>query len=394
MSSENYPSEQLFRAVEAIAAIQEKLSPKDLLLLSKKDLHIRSSVLTSDTTEYVVWGTVVEYLIFVKKRDGSRVVKKYVKAQWEDKIYEMLSFCTGQGPTHRQVPSTADRTLINKRQIEKPPIENTSGHGKGAAIPPEIRGWNWGAFSLSLIWGLSHRVWITLIGFIPPLQFVMPFVLGAKGNEWAWQNQKWHSVEHFRRTQRNWALAGLVYWACVAALCGLAYFASIEWESPFSAQDTSSTPEPPATVLDDTPSRIFTLTDMAQDSQYWNSNWDATSLYHQLIAINKAYHKEHPYVEGILDCDDMAMDIWNILDKRGITSAIVVGNLDIDKERFTETDHAWLIVLHNKDNGFQLFIFIVEPTNGETYAFDKESMAHAQYLQGYFFASPSDLRGD
>lgn len=47
----------------------------------------------------------------------------------------------------------------------------------------------------------------------------MPFVLGIRGSAWAWQNRRWESVDHFRRTQRNWALAGfaLVLFALVCA---------------------------------------------------------------------------------------------------------------------------------------------------------------------------------
>ena len=37
----------------------------------------------------------------------------------------------------------------------------------------------------------------------------MCFVLGAKGSEWAWQNKRWDSVEHFQRVQKKWALWGL-----------------------------------------------------------------------------------------------------------------------------------------------------------------------------------------
>ena len=38
----------------------------------------------------------------------------------------------------------------------------------------------------------------------------MAFVLGAKGNEWAWRNKKWESVEHFHSVQKIWATVGLV----------------------------------------------------------------------------------------------------------------------------------------------------------------------------------------
>ena len=89
---------------------------------------------------------------------------------------------------------------------------NTSGTGPLAQIPPEIRGWNWGAFFLHWIWGIGNGVWIALLSLIPFVSWVMMFVLGAKGSEWAWAAKKWDSVEHFKRTQRTWALAGLALW--------------------------------------------------------------------------------------------------------------------------------------------------------------------------------------
>ena len=93
---------------------------------------------------------------------------------------------------------------------------NTSGMGTPAQIPPEIRGWNWGGFFLGWIWGIGNSVWIALLGLIPFVGFVMAFVLGAKGTEWAWAARKWDSTEHFKRTQRTWALVGLIVWiVCV-----------------------------------------------------------------------------------------------------------------------------------------------------------------------------------
>ena len=90
-----------------------------------------------------------------------------------------------------------------------PAVENTSGQGKTAVVPDEVKGWNWGAFLLSVIWGIGNNVWIALLEFIPYLGVIMPFVLGVKGNEWAWRNKKWDSVEHFKRTQRTWTKWGV-----------------------------------------------------------------------------------------------------------------------------------------------------------------------------------------
>ncbi len=85
-----------------------------------------------------------------------------------------------------------------------------SGMGKRSVLPRELRGWNWGAFFLNWIWGIGNNTWIALLMFVPFVNFVMLFVLGAKGNEWAWQNNLWRDTNHFRQVQRKWALAGVV----------------------------------------------------------------------------------------------------------------------------------------------------------------------------------------
>jgi len=87
-------------------------------------------------------------------------------------------------------------------------VENTSGQGKQALVPPEVDRWNWGAFILNWIWGLAHNTPLALLAFVPCVNFVMPFVLGLRGSAWAWQNKRWESVEQFRKAQRQWALAG------------------------------------------------------------------------------------------------------------------------------------------------------------------------------------------
>lgn len=87
-------------------------------------------------------------------------------------------------------------------------MDNTSGEGEGAPLPVELRGWNWGAFFLNWIWGLLNGTPRALLTLIPVAGLVMPFVLGAKGNQWAWQNRRWENVEAFRRAQRLWAIAG------------------------------------------------------------------------------------------------------------------------------------------------------------------------------------------
>lgn len=89
---------------------------------------------------------------------------------------------------------------------------NTSGHGPAATVPAEIDRWNWGAFLLNWIWGIGNHTYIALLMFVPIANIVMPFVLGAKGNAWAWRNKRWENIEHFKSVQRKWAIWGLIAW--------------------------------------------------------------------------------------------------------------------------------------------------------------------------------------
>jgi hypothetical protein len=88
-------------------------------------------------------------------------------------------------------------------------MDNTSGQGAAAVLPAGVDRWNWGAFLLSWVWGIGNSTFIALLALVPFVNLVMPFVLGARGSEWAWRNKRWESVEAFRATQRRWAQWGL-----------------------------------------------------------------------------------------------------------------------------------------------------------------------------------------
>ena len=100
--------------------------------------------------------------------------------------------------------------------------ENNSGQGPNTPVPDIVaRNFNWGAFLLSWIWGLGNKTYITLIIFATILVAWIPIVgwlislglciwFGTKGNEWAWQNKRFESIEHFHEYQKKWAIAGTV----------------------------------------------------------------------------------------------------------------------------------------------------------------------------------------
>ncbi len=104
-------------------------------------------------------------------------------------------------------------------------FDQRSGKGAASEVPAEIKGWNWGAAGLPLVWGLSHSVWLCLIGLIPIVNWVWWIVMGVMGNEWAWRKEQWESVEEFKRVQRKWMPWGIVFFI-LSILIMLARFGS------------------------------------------------------------------------------------------------------------------------------------------------------------------------
>ena len=103
-------------------------------------------------------------------------------------------------------------------------MENTSGQGAQSTIPVEIDRWNWGAFMLNWIWGIGNNTFIALLMFVPFVNFIMLFILGAKGSKWAWKNKKWESIEEFKAVQRKWAKWGGIVLVAVAAFFVTLFF--------------------------------------------------------------------------------------------------------------------------------------------------------------------------
>lgn len=102
-------------------------------------------------------------------------------------------------------------------------------------MPAELDRWNWGAFGLTWIWGIANRTPAAWLVFVPVAGWIgMPFVLGLKGNAWAWRNRRWPDVATFQRTQRSWAWRALIAWtgavmgACIIGALTVSMFKSSE----------------------------------------------------------------------------------------------------------------------------------------------------------------------
>ena len=103
--------------------------------------------------------------------------------------------------------------------------------------------------------------------------------------------------------------------------------------------------------------------------------------------IGRTYNSTHTYIPGETDCNDMAVDLWNMLFTAQIKSVIVVGNLNLVGETFSECDHAWLYVFDPQGK-----YCVLEPTTGEViYGSNPKFGA---YREGYIYEKPSDLWAD
>jgi hypothetical protein len=97
------------------------------------------------------------------------------------------------------------------------------------------------------------------------------------------------------------------------------------------------------------------------------------------------YYKTHTYTgDGVFDCDNMAQDVWNILETKGINSEIWIGNVDrIGPVTLKDCNHAWVMAEVSPNTWLA-----VECTGGYVvYLADNE-----QYYQGFSFENPKNYQ--
>lgn len=88
---------------------------------------------------------------------------------------------------------------------------NDSGTGANAKLPEELKGVNFGAFFLAVLWSVFNKYYLGLLSLIPFFGFFYTIAMLVKGNEWAWQNRKFRSVEEFKSVQKAWTVWGFVF---------------------------------------------------------------------------------------------------------------------------------------------------------------------------------------
>lgn len=148
-----------------------------------------------------------------------------------------------------------------------------------------------------------------------------------------------------------------------------------------------------AASIPDEPAHYTSWQEVESNPIYWNTNWRGLDAELQAKAYDVAdyYFDTHTYIEDETDCNDMAVDVWNMLHTEGIKSVIVIGNHNLTGEYFNECDHAWLLLFNSEGYSFAL-----ETTEGTLFfAEDAEYDTQIeQYWEGFLYLKPSDLKAD
>lgn len=171
--------------------------------------------------------------------------------------------------------------LSKRAPADGTPYDERSGRGDESIPPDEIKGWNWGAFGLSFIWGISHRVWRSFFCLIPILGFPISIYLGVKGNELAWKNDKWISVDAFKKSQKKWKAWGIAGFtlSMLAAIFQLA----------------ASTDTEPAQTLVQVPASSYQTTQSTMDNSLGDPDQNQESQRYSFVSTEDRFKLIFPH---------------------------------------------------------------------------------------------------
>ena len=108
-----------------------------------------------------------------------------------------------------------------------------------------------------------------------------------------------------------------------------------------------------------------------------------------LKEIVENYNKEHTYIgDDIFDCEKMAMDVWDIVETKGINAVIQVGNVDKKVIKIEDANHAWVLAEVAPED------WIALETTGGYLVCENEAFCAVNnplYYQGWSFENPKEL---
>jgi hypothetical protein len=174
-----------------------------------------------------------------------------------------------------------------------------------------------------------------------------------------------------------WGIIILISLIGIASVAGLVFMDSImgtiddTYIKPVTFQSNDEEPQPDNDVL-------VTSSSYASEEKTLSQKEKNVRICEQVAS---EYYETHTYIEdNIFDCDNMAMDVWNLIESKGINAEIAVGNVDISGESLEDINHAWVTA----EVSPQTWVAI-ECTGGFV-TYDDE------YYSGWFFDNPKNYK--
>jgi len=166
-------------------------------------------------------GTLL-HLMVCPKCGATNLAKRWECHECGAELHEGKALTVAQQNAPAPITSSALQE-VSSEMLEPAYVErqlvNTSGYGFRFSLPEDVGGWNWGAFWLTWIWGMANNVWVAFAAFLPGACLIVPFILGARGSEWAWQHRRYErGTAEFRAAQRKWAIWGWIFGIPMTAL--------------------------------------------------------------------------------------------------------------------------------------------------------------------------------
>lgn len=164
----------------------------------------------------------------------------------DEAFYSVSNLVSGQSSLPPPPPPVSSATVVATTPLQP--------QGSGGAAP---KGFNWGAFWLTWLWGIAHGIWITLLliplaiittlisltasvatlfaglvnaifgsttttayswlifGAVILINLLVSIWFGLKGNVWSWARRGTRDSKQFQQREKAWKIAGWIVGALV-----------------------------------------------------------------------------------------------------------------------------------------------------------------------------------
>jgi hypothetical protein len=140
------------------------------------------------------------------------------------------------------------------------------------------------------------------------------------------------------------------------------------------------------TVEDDLEDALATISELQVQISGMVGQSDLTgeNTLETVINIIEYYHDTHMYSKSdLFVCSDMSMEVWNMLQARGIKALIVVGDIETLIDDILLSTHAWVLAEIEENR------YLALETTGGYVVYNSENDL---YYKGWYFKNPADMK--